>query len=106
MSALRPLERRILRLKEEGLDPDEIGRRFKRSADHVQRIIEYARLPGRKPASSVREGLRALERRVLELRRQGFDHAEIGRRFGRSAGHIRRVEGLARYKQSLQLLRG
>ena len=37
-SALRPLERRVLRLRGEGLGHEEIGRRFRRSPDHMRRV--------------------------------------------------------------------
>jgi hypothetical protein len=98
--SLRPLERRILRLVDEGLDQADIGRRFRRSPEFVGRVVEYTRLPrgGRMPGV---EGLRPLERLVLKWRAGGADHTEIGRRFHRSAAHVERVEQLARYKQQV-----
>ncbi len=104
--AMRPIERRILQLEASGVHVDEIARRFRRSPGHITRVIEMASLPGRSGVSSDRDGLRALERRVLDWRRQGADHEEIGRRFKRSAAHIRQIEGLALYKQSMRLLGG
>jgi DNA-binding CsgD family transcriptional regulator len=101
---MRPLERRITQLAAEGVTSEEIGRRFNRSADHIDRVLGLARLPGRTGQSSDRDGLRAVERRVLSMRDNGLDHAEIGRRFKRSAAHMRRIEGLAYYKMSLRLL--
>jgi len=102
---MRPLERRVLDMRQAGLDDAEIGRRFRRSPEHIGRIAEMAELPGRSGTSSVRGGLRAIERRVLRWRSQGTDHAEIARLFKRSPDHIKRVEGLALYKRSLDLLR-
>jgi DNA-binding CsgD family transcriptional regulator len=95
--ALRPIERRILRLKGEGVSVKEIARRFRRSSDHIDRVIGWARLPGRgSPTES--ETLRALERRVLRWRDQGAAYEDIGARFRRSPDFVERVEGFARYK--------
>jgi len=46
---LRPLERRILAWREQGADYDEIGPRFRRSADFVRRVelIAYYKLDAR-----------------------------------------------------------
>lgn len=101
---MRPLERRVLQLEAAGVEVDEIARRFRRSPDHIRRVIQLAGLPGRSASSSDRDGLRAIERAVLAWRDRGAGHAEIGRRFKRSAEHMRRVEGLALYKQSVKLL--
>jgi DNA-binding CsgD family transcriptional regulator len=96
----RPIERRVLRLVGEGRDHDDIARRFKRSPEMIARVIEMSDL--RPPAAEVATGtgtvLRPIERRVLRWRESGADHDEIGTRFRRSAGHIRRVEGFARGK--------
>jgi DNA-binding CsgD family transcriptional regulator len=104
-TAPRPFERRVLRLRADGVPPEEIARRFNRSPAHIDRVIALAALPGRSTTTSVRGGLRALERRVLRWRSYGLDHGEIARRFRRSPDHIRRIEGLALYKQSLRLLK-
>ncbi len=101
---LRPIERRVLRLQAEGHDAAEIGRMFRRSAEHIDRIIAFTELPGRTGEAADTGTLRPVERCVLRWRRQGADHAEIGERFGRSARHIRQVEGLALFKQSRELL--
>ena len=96
--ALRPLERRIVRLLEEGLDEAEIADRFRRSPDWVLRVASMARMP-RTQALPVREDvLRPLERRVLRWRSDGAVYAEIGPRFRRSPGFVQRVEALAHYK--------
>ncbi len=87
---------------EAGLGPDEIGRRIRRSGRQVERIIAWTEIP--RTGRHRRRSARALERRVLALRARGETHEQIGSRFRRSAGHIRRVEGLAHYRLALDLL--
>jgi DNA-binding CsgD family transcriptional regulator len=99
--ALRPLERRVIRLVEDGVAPSEIGRRFRRSPEMINRIVGMAALPGRTTGAVAQsDGLRPLERRVLRWRDGGADYNEIATRFGRSAGHVERVEALARLKST------
>jgi DNA-binding CsgD family transcriptional regulator len=99
--ALRPLERRVVQLVEDGVGTTEIARRFRRSPEMIDRIIHMAALPGRKTGLVSRtEVLRPLERRVLRWRDVGADYGEIGERFRRSAAHVERVERLARYKSA------
>jgi DNA-binding CsgD family transcriptional regulator len=95
--SLRPVERRVLRLTDEGVDTTEIARRFHRSPEAVDRMVDYTNVP-RAAAPHDVAVLRPLERRILKWRAQGSNHAEIGRRFHRSAGHVERVEQLANYK--------
>lgn len=96
-SQLRPIERRVLRLLEQGVDLAEVGRRFGRSSDHISRVVRLARLPGRDsiPAGG---GLRPIERRILRWRAEGATHADIAGRFRRSPSSTERIEGYAHYK--------
>ena len=94
---LRPVERCVLRLVADGVDHIEIARRFRWRPEFVDRVIEYAGMP-RKSVPPTGDALRPLERRILKWRADGAAHADIGRRFHRSAGHIRRIEQLATYK--------
>jgi DNA-binding CsgD family transcriptional regulator len=98
--SLRPIERRILRLVDDGVAEEEIARRFRRSPDMIRRLIALAEVPRSQPAGHPAEQLRPLERRVLRWRESGAPYGEIGSRFRRSAAHVERVEGLARYKLS------
>ena len=95
--SLRPMERRVLRLTDEGVDEAEIARRFHRTPEFVGRMVGYTHLPR---TATVADGsvLRPLERRILKWRAMGTNHDEIGRRFHRSADHVARVEQLANYK--------
>jgi hypothetical protein len=94
-----PIERRVLRLVHDGVDDTEIARRFRRSPDFVRRVITYANMPRARRTRDERE-LRPLERRILKWRASGAGHADIARRFHRSAGHIERVERLVSYRRS------
>jgi DNA-binding CsgD family transcriptional regulator len=101
-TGLRPIERRILRLVDEGVPEVEIAVRFRRSPDFVNRVIALAHLPGRAaPSDSSRFELRPIERCVLGWRSRGASHAEIAPRFHRSEGFVVQVEELAQYKLSL-----
>ena len=94
---LRPIERRVLRLVETGVGVDEIGQRFKRSPEHIGRLIQLAQLPGRSPTPHDSR-LRPLERCILGWRAKGASHDEIAPRLGRSSGFVARVEGFAQHK--------
>ena len=95
--SLRPLERCVLRLVQNGFDDGEIAHRFRRSPQFIRRVIMYTGLP-RQGSKAERSGLRPVERCILRWRADGADHADIGRRFHRSAGHIERIEQLAAFK--------
>jgi DNA-binding CsgD family transcriptional regulator len=94
-----PMERRMVRLSEEGVGDDEIARRFRKSPGFVQRVRALARVPrqgdGRGPGR-----LRPVERRVLKWREDGASANDIAARFRRQPRSIEQIERLARYKQS------
>jgi hypothetical protein len=97
--SLRPLERCVLRLVQNGVDDTEIARRFRRRPEFVTRVVAYTRLP-RTGVNRAPGELRPVERRVLKWRAGGAEYADIGRRFHRSADHIQRIEQLVAYKQA------
>lgn len=102
IETLRPVERRILAMRDDGLAIDEIAGRLGRSPAHVERMIEWTSIPR---TGEPYKFTRALEARILELRRDGLDHEEIGRRFKRSADNVRQIEALAHYRRALDILR-
>lgn len=103
-SHLRPLETRILAMRDAGLDDVEIGRKVAKSPGRVAQIADWAALPGRGPRPDDGELLRPIERRVLALRSEGRSYDEIGRRLKKSPRFVRQVEGLARFRQYRDLL--
>lgn len=107
-TSLRPIERRMVRLDDDGVPRAEIGRRFRRSPEYVNRLLVLAHLPGRATHAHAQLGqlahgeraLRPLERCVLGWRDRGASHDEIAPMFRRSPAFVAQVEELARYKLS------
>ena len=100
---LRPLERCVLSMRDDGVSIDEIAGRLRRSSAHVERIISWTELP--RSGTPSRSSAKAFESRVLALRGSGESYERIGTRFRRSPGFIRRVEGMAHYRRAVELLR-
>jgi transcriptional regulator len=99
---LRPIERRVLAMRDEGLSVSEIASRINRSSDHVERVIRWTEIPRSRPAPA--RYPQAIETRVLALRSQGESHEQIGRRLGRGPRFVRQVEGLAHFRMAMSLL--
>jgi hypothetical protein len=99
---LRPVERRVLAMRDDGQSLEDIGTAFRRSSDHIGRIIEWTAIPRSGPP--VNRKPRALENRVLSFRGDGASHSEIADRFNKSPEFIRRVEGLAHFRRAMELL--
>ena len=97
---LRPIERRVLALKEAGVPDAEIARRFRRGRRFIEQVEGLARLDGRHADRRIRRpgALRPVERRILTLRDRGMSPEQLADRFRRSPDYVRRVERLARYK--------
>jgi hypothetical protein len=95
---LRPVERRVLRWVESGLDDAEIGRRFGRGERWVAQVRLLSGVPRSERAAPDAGALRPIERRVLRWREQGSDFTDLSGRFGRSPDFLARVELYARYK--------
>jgi hypothetical protein len=95
---LRPVERRVLRWVETGLDDAEIGHRFGRSERWVAQVRLLSGVPRSERAVPGTGELRPIERRVLRWREQGSDFTDLSGRFGRSPDFLARVELYAHYK--------
>lgn len=101
ISQLRPVERRVLRWAEHGLDDAEIARRFRRGERWAAQVRLLADVD--RPVAVASHGdlrLRPLERRLLRWREQGVAHEELSHRFRRSPDFLARVERYAHYKLS------
>lgn len=104
IGSLRPIERRILTMRDQGVSVEEIGDRLRRSPEFIERVIGWTDIPRSGRGKSAH--LSPLESRVLALSAEGEDHETIGRRFNRSGRFIRQVEGLAHYRKGLRLISG
>lgn len=102
--SLRPMERRILKMKEAGTPIDEIASRLKKSPQFIERVLGWTEIPRR--ARTRDAVLTPLESRVLALSTEGEDTETIARKFKRTERFIRQVEGLAHYRKGLHMIRG
>lgn len=95
--ALRPLARTVVRLDNEGMATAEIAWRLRRSPGHINRILEWTKLPRSRAdhRDATAAGLRPIERRVLQARSDGVDRAEVAARLRRSPQHVARIEQYA-----------
>lgn len=89
---LRPLERRVLAMRQEGMSIEEIAHRFQHSPDHVLRILRWTKIPRGGPPRKLTPP--AVERRVVAMRVAGDSYENIADRFRRRPGSIRQIEGL------------
>jgi hypothetical protein len=94
---LRPLERAVRRLADEGMSSSEIAWRFRRSPGHIDRVLRFSRLPrtGTPPLAAGSSHLRPIERIVVRARDSGSPLPEIAARMRRSPNFVARVEQLA-----------
>lgn len=97
---LRPFERVVLRLADEGMSTSEIAWRFRRSPGHIDRVLAFSQLPrgGTSPTPSEGSTLRPVERLVIRARNDGTHLPELAARMRRSPGFVARVEELVALK--------
>jgi hypothetical protein len=99
---LRPIERRVLDMRDGEVPLDEIATRIRKTPEFVESLIGWTEIP-RNGSSSDRR-LSPLQSRVLDLRAGGESHAEIAAKFKKTERFIRQVEGLAHFKEGQRLL--
>lgn len=102
MEHLRPIERRVLDMQDQGVVVYEIASRIKKSPEFVERMIGWTEIP-RSGTTSERH-LTPMQQRVMDLRSAGESREEIASRFKKGEAFIRQVEGLAHFKESERLL--
>lgn len=95
---LRPVERVVRRLVDNGVDPAEVAWRLRRSPRSVKQILELSTRARTVAQPAPPQVLRPLERRILAWRAEGASYAEIGSRFRRSPAFVRQVEEIASVK--------
>lgn len=103
---LRPIETRVLAMRQQGLSDEEIGRRIRKSPERVALIADLAVHPARSGARRRDDdgGLSPRQRRLLALRAEGLSYDEIAERFRRSPRYVRQLAGLAHFKKYRELL--
>lgn len=99
---LRPIERRVLVMRNGEVPVDEIATRINKTPDFVERLIGWTEIP--RNGSSSERHLSPIQRRVLDLRADGESHSEIAAKFKKTERFIRQVEGLAHFKEGQRLL--
>lgn len=99
---LRPIERVVLRLHGEGMNPADIGKKIRKKPGTVNRILEMVELKQGMPSNSSPDhhALRPVERVVLRLRGEGETYGQIGNRLARSGRRVQLIEQLAEFKLS------
>ncbi len=112
-SHLRPVERRMMALREAGHDEAAIAVKFRRSRRFVRQVLALGSLRDstRGDSSSARPGeVRALkgelsprQRVVLRWRSRGASYAEIASRLRRSPSYVRRLEAIALSRSTRRL---
>jgi DNA-binding CsgD family transcriptional regulator len=101
-NGLRPIERRILTLHQEGVDHAEIASRFRKSPEFIDRVLAWTEIPRNVPRPAS-EGHTPIERRVMALLAEGLSYAEIATRFRRNARYIKRIENHAKLRSEAGL---
>jgi DNA-binding CsgD family transcriptional regulator len=99
--SLRPKERVVRRLVDDGMSESDVAWRFRRSPAHIQRILRLSAIDRASATTTPPSAASALERVVLRCRAEGVSHAELAARLRRSPGFISRVEQLAHLRATI-----
>lgn len=101
-SALRPIERVVMRMHAEGLSPANIGKKVGKKPGTVNRIVLMVgfKEDGLSTPTPNDDPLRPVERVVMKLRSQGETYSQIGNRLALSGRRVQFIERLAQFKLS------
>ncbi len=98
---LRPIERVVMRLHDEGCSLADIGKKVGKKPGTVTRIMRMTGYKEDLPdQASNSHALRPVERVVLRLRDRGETYSQIGNRLARSGRRVQFIESLAEFKRS------
>jgi len=106
-AGMSALERRVIALREAGLDEAAIAVKFRRSPRFIRQVLSIGEL--RKNLEEGRSGVERADnspadkmsprqRVVVKWRERGASYAEIASRLRRSPLYVRRIERLARLR--------
>jgi DNA-binding CsgD family transcriptional regulator len=97
---LRPIESVILRLRAEGHNLPDIGKRIGKKPGTVERILEMIEHKNGLPEQKAPEAraTRPIEQVIHRLRGEGETYGEIGNRLRRSGHQVRKIEDLSRLR--------
>jgi DNA-binding CsgD family transcriptional regulator len=100
MPELRPIERVVMRLRDAGANPAEIGKRVGKKPGTVNRIVQMAgyREDGNSARTPRDHPLRPVERVVMRLRGEGETYSQIGNRLALSGRRVQMIERMAQFK--------
>lgn len=102
---LRPIERTVRRLREDGLSRGDVAWRLRRSPGFVRRVETMSEIERGAPSAAGDElsdvTLRPIERCVLSSLEAGTGYAEVAARLRRTPSYVYRVEQLANLKLDL-----
>ena len=96
---LRPIERRMRKLSQAGVDDVEIAWRFRRTPRTIRNMRAWAELPRPQGPATDTATLRPIERRVLRWLDDGAVLEDLAPRFRRGPAYLEQVEQLARLKR-------
>lgn len=104
-SVLSPLERRVVALRDAGLDDSQIAVRFRRSPRFIRQVLSIGEMRKSLEAGPERSrraagaAMSPKQRLVMKWRARGASYAEIASRLRRSPSYVRRVERIARSRE-------